>query len=181
MAQRLTPERHAQIISLLQTGSSISQAARKCETSREAVRNLKRKLEAGELDPVRPILSRLQVADNIRTLAESTDSKPSDKLNAWKLYAIMNGLLSENEGKSAQVQVNVLGSASVEVLENEYKALSAGFKSPTAHELAQGDTSPSPTRSDALLGQPSGAEATCVGANEFEGGGNPPGTDGNGV
>ena len=171
----ISVEQRTQIVALLQLGSGISEIARKCKVSRPTVYSIQAELSSAETAPVRPTLSTGQVADKIRCIAESDTSRASDKLAAWKLYSLMHGLISENEAKSAQVNVNVLGSASVEVLEREYEAIRAkALESPTTHTLAQGDTTLSPSTSDAIVAHPSASEGQSSVPVAGEGGGGAP-------
>ena len=171
MPAHIPANKYSQIVALLETGAGVSEAARKCGVTRPTVYRVKAELDDRNKHPARPVLTKPQVTENIRTIAESDASRSTDKLTAWKLYALMMGYLTDKEAASASVNINMLnGSVDITTMEREYEALRA----PTTHALGVGDTKVSTSASDDVMGQRGANTALSGLVVEASGGVEPP-------
>ena len=125
MPYHITPEVRTQVIALLQTGHGISETARKCKISRPTVYSIQSTLSKGET-PISVIaLSKMDVAHNVRTLAESDTNRTVDRISAWKLYCLMMGYLTPEQAVAVQINLDNLAPSRLATLEQEYVSLRA--------------------------------------------------------
>lgn len=177
MPVTISPATRLQILTLRGEGLSYPQIAEKTGVHHDTVMRTVKRANSAQTAKLEQALAKRE--DILRRMAYILHhaAEAKDSIAAAKLIAMMEGWLSPKEDS---ININVLsGSVDISGLEREYAQLA--HKSPTAQSDAMVNTSLSPDTQSRVLGQPSASAQQPGSANEVDGGGIPPGADGNGV
>jgi len=139
-----------EILTLRKAGNTFTQIAAQVGVHEQtAMRVFARYKDTQPASLAAKIASKERILERMTTILESAD-KTTDSIAAGKLIALMQGYLTPEQGRAAQVNINMLGgSVDISAMEREYEALRA----PTTHAHTLVDTSPSPNANDAIVGQ----------------------------
>ena len=160
-----------QILTLRKAGNTFPQIAKQVGVHEQTAMRVFARYGNTQTAPLAAkIASKERILERMSTILESAD-KTTDSIAAGKLIALMQGYLTPEQGRAAQVNINMLGgSVDISAMEKEYEALRA----PTTHALSVGDTQVSTNANDALISQPSGNSAPLAAGGNLVAGVEPP-------